>query len=68
MAVRLTEKQFDHLQSLVTKLQALTDEDTEEGQTVDDIAELLQNVEIDKTYNDLVIETVMKTKHGTYIV
>lgn len=68
MAVRLSEVQFKELRSLVSQLQALTVEESEAGQIVDSAARLLEDVEVDRTYEEMASETVTRAKGGAYII
>lgn len=71
MARLISEKQFNRLQAIVHQLQALTDENTEAGQLVDQLDRILLDSDIEQTYSDLAIEQgnhKLKTITGAYIV
>ena len=71
MARLLSEKQFNQLQSIVHQLQALTDEQSEVGQLVDELDRILLDSDIEQTYSDVAIEKgthKLKPITGAYIV
>ena len=71
MARLISEKQFNRLQAIVHQLQALTDENTEAGQLVDQLDRILLDSDIEQTYSDLTIEKgnhKLKPTAGAYIV
>ncbi|MFM6194491.1 MAG: hypothetical protein ACKPEN_07800 [Planktothrix sp.] len=71
MARLISEKQFNQLQSIVHQLQALTDENTEAGQLIDELDRILLNSDIEQAYQELMAEdTTPKTKihGGAYVV
>lgn len=71
MARLISEKMFNQLQSIVHQLQALTDENTEAGQLVDELDRILMDSDIEQAYSDLAIEQgnhKLKTITGAYIV
>lgn len=71
MARLISEKMFNRLQSIVHQLQALTDEQSEVGQLVDELDRILMDSDIEQAYSDLAIEQgnhKLKTITGAYIV
>ncbi|MFM6398360.1 hypothetical protein [Planktothrix sp.] len=71
MARLISEKQFNQLQSIVHQLQALTDENTEAGQLIDELDRILLDSDIEQAYQELMAEdTTPKTKihGGAYVV
>jgi hypothetical protein len=56
MARLISEAKFNQLQSIVHQLQALTDENTEAGQLVDELDRILMDSDIEQAYSDLAVE------------
>ena len=69
MARLISEKQFNRLQSIVHQLQALTDEQSEAGQLVDELDRILLDSDIEQAYQELTADTPRTKTHGAaYIV
>lgn len=71
MARLISEKMFNRLQEITHQLQALTDENTEAGQLVDELDRILLDSDIEQAYSDLTIEQGnhrLKPTAGAYIV
>lgn len=70
MARLISEKQFNRLQSIVHQLQALTDEQSEAGQLVDELDRILLDSDIEQAYQELTAEDTpkIKTHGGAYVV
>ena len=71
MARLIPESKFNRLQAITHQLQALTDEQSEAGQLVDELDRILLDSDIEQAYQELMAEdTTPKTKiHGAaYIV
>jgi len=66
MARLIPESKFNRLQEITHQLQALTDENTEAGQLVDELDRILLDSDIEQAYQELMAEdTTPKTKtHG----
>lgn len=66
MARLISEKMFNRLQAITHQLQALTDEQSEAGQLVDELDRILMDSDIEQAYSDLTAEEpTPKTKtHG----
>jgi len=71
MARLIPESKFNRLQEITHQLQALTDENTEAGQLIDELDRILLNSDIEQAYQELMAEdTTPKTKihGGAYVV
>ena len=69
MARTLSEKQFNQLQAITHQLQALTDEQSEAGQLVDELDRILLDSDIEQAYQELTADAPRTKTHGAaYIV
>ncbi|MBE9144922.1 hypothetical protein [Planktothrix mougeotii] len=71
MARLIPESKFNRLQEITHQLQALTDEQSEAGQLVDELDRILLDSDIEQTYSDVAIEKgthKLKPITGAYIV
>lgn len=70
MARLISEKMFNRLQAITHQLQALTDEQSEVGQLVDELDRILLDSDIEQAYQELMAEDTPKTKThgGAYVV
>lgn len=72
MARLISEAKFNQLQSIVYRLQALTDENdenTEAGQLIDELDRILLDSDIEQAYQELTVESPKtKTPGGAYIL
>ncbi|MFM6204047.1 hypothetical protein [Planktothrix sp.] len=71
MARLIPESKFNRLQEITHQLQALTDENTEAGQLIDELDRILLDSDIEQAYSELTAEEPSpktKTHGGAYIV
>ncbi|MFM6398780.1 hypothetical protein, partial [Planktothrix sp.] len=56
MARLIPESKFNRLQEITHQLQALTDENTEAGQLIDELDRILLDSDIEQAYSELTAE------------
>ena len=69
MARLIPESKFNRLQAITHQLQALTDEQSEAGQLVDELDRILLDSDIEQAFQELTEDTPKtKTHGGAYVV